>query len=132
MADVDVSQAVTEMVAGALAPVPVAYGEFPSKAACAMVKASPGDPWVRRYLSGGGIKRFGYEVYLRVLPRGAESSRFDALAALRSVQADIESGLVPDGIAVRTHEVTSVPAQYAVQQDGCTVYQLQAAITYMA
>lgn len=128
----DVSQAVTEMVASALGGVPVAYGEFPSKAGCAMVKASPGDPWVRRYLSGGGIKRFGYEVYLRAMPRGAESARFDALAALRGLQSAVESGLVPEGLAVRTHEVTSVPAQYAVQQDGCAVYQLQAAITYMA
>lgn len=128
----DVSQAVTDMVAAALPSLQVAYGEFPGKAPCAMVKASPGDAWVRRYLSGGGIKRFGYEVYLRTLPRGSEEARFDALAALRSLQEAIESGAAPEGVSVRTHEVTSVPSQYAAQQDGCVVYQLQAAITYMA
>ena len=45
-------------------------------------------------------------------------------------------GLVPAAgrveRAVRNHEVTSLPAQYATEQDGAVVYQMQATITYMA
>ena len=128
----DIAQAVAGFVADGLGGIPCEYGEFPAKGGCCMVKASPGEPWVRRYLSGGGIKRFGYEVYLRTSPRGSESVRLDALARLRALQSTIEAGGAPAGIAVRTHEVTSLPSQYAVQQDGCVVYQLTAAITYMA
>lgn len=127
----DVARAVTDFVAARLPGVDVAYGEFPGRVGC-MVRAAPGDPWVRRYLSGGGVRRFGYEVYLRVLPRGSEEGRVDALAALRGLQQAIEGGEAPDWPAVRTHEVTSLPSQYGAAQDGTVTYQLTAAMTYMA
>lgn len=129
----DVARAVTDFVAAHMGGVEVAYGEFPrgGKTGC-MVRAAPGDPWVRRYLSGGGVRRFGYEVYLRVLPRGSEEGRVDALALLRGLQQAIEGGEAPDWPAVRTHEVTSLPSQYGAAQDGTVTYQLTAAMTYMA
>ena len=127
----DIAKSTTAFVAQRLG-VPCEYGEFPGKAGCCMIKASPGEPWVRRYLSGGGIRRFGYEVYLRCLPRGDEGRRVDALALLRGLQSAIDAGEAPDGVPVRTHEVTSLPSQYGVQDDGCVVYQLTASLTYMA
>nr|WP_073294064.1 hypothetical protein [Parolsenella massiliensis] len=127
----DVARAVTDFVAGHLPGVEVEYGQFPGRTGC-MVRAAPGDPWVRRYLSGGGVRRFGYEVYLRVLPRGSEEGRVDALAALRGLQQAIDGGEAPEWPAVRTHEVTSLPSQYGAAQDGTVTYQLTAAMTYMA
>ena len=66
------------------------------------------------------------------MPRGDEGPRIDALARLRLLQRAVESGECPDGVPVRSHEVTSLPAQYATEQDGAVVYQMQATITYMA
>ena len=107
MSTTDISKLVTDWVSDVLGPdIDVAYGCFTRRADACMVKASPGEPWVRRYLSGGGVRRFGYEVYLRVMPRGDEG--------------------------LRSHEVTSLPAQYATEQDGAVTYQMQATITYMA
>ena len=133
MGTTDISKLVTDWVSDVLGPdIDVAYGCFTRRAGACMVKASPGEPWVRRYLSGGGVRRFGYEVYLRVMPRGDEGPRIDALARLRLLQRAVESGECPDGVPVRSHEVTSLPAQYATEQDGAVVYQMQATITYMA
>lgn len=133
MSDTDISRLVTDWVADVLGPgVDVAYGCFARRADACMVKASPGEPWVRRYLSGGGVRRFGYEVYLRVMPRGDEAPRIDALARLRLLQEAVETGECPVGVSARSHEVTSLPAQYATEQDGAVTYQMQATITYMA
>ena len=92
MSTTDISKLVTDWVSDVLGPdIDVAYGCFTRRADACMVKASPGEPWVRRYLSGGGVRRFGYEVYLRVMPRGDEEPRIDALARLRLLGA-VESG----------------------------------------
>ncbi len=128
----DIAEAVRDWVAGALGPdVETAYGELPDAPVACEVKSSPGDPWVRRYLSGGGIKRFAYELYLRVQPRGSEARRFDALSALRGLQARIEAHEAPDaGVAWTGHEVTQCPNEYTVEKDGRAVYQMKAVLTY--
>lgn len=128
----DIAEAVRDWVAGALGDgVETAYGRLPDADVACEVKSAPGDPWVKRYASGGGIKRYAYEAYLRVSPRGDEGRRFDALAALRSLQARIEAREVPDiGTACFGHEVTQLPNEYSTQKDGRAVYQMTAAITY--
>lgn len=128
----DISETVKDWVAGVLGPgVAVEYGRFPEAPVACEVKSSPGDPWVKRYQSGGGVKRYAYEVYIRVNPRGGEARRFDALAALRSLQARIESREVPDiGAACFSHEVTQLPNEHSTEKDGRAVYQMTAALTY--
>lgn len=128
----DISETVRDWVAEALGPdVAVEYGRFPEAPVACEVKSAPGDPWVKRYASGGGIKRYAYEVYLRVNPRGSEGPRFDALAALRSLQARIEAREVPPiGAACFSHEVTQLPNEYAQEKDGRAVYQMTAVLTY--
>ena len=114
----DIAEAVRDWVAGALGPdVETAYGELPVKN--------------RHNVSGGGIKRFAYELYLRVQPRGSEARRFDALSALRGLQARIEAHEAPDaGVAWTGHEVTQCPNEYTVEKDGRAVYQMKAVLTY--
>lgn len=128
----DISETVKDWVAGVLGPeVAVEYGRFPEAPVACEVKSAPGDPWVKRYQSGGGIKRYAYEVYVRVNPRGSEGPRFDALSALRSLQARIEAREVPPiGAACFSHEVTQLPNEYATEKDGRAVYQMTAALTY--
>lgn len=128
----DVAEAVKDWVAGALGPeVATAYGEFPEAPVACEVKSAPGDPWVKRYASGGGIKAYRYEVYVRVDPRGSEGPRFDAIAALRSLQGRIERREAPEiGAAVFGHEVTQLPNEYATEKSGRAVYQMTAALTY--
>lgn len=128
----DISETVRDWVAEALGPdVAVEYGRFPEAPVACEVKSAPGDPWVKRYASGGGIKRYAYEVYLRVNPRGSEGPRFDALAALRSLQARIEAREVPPiGAACFSHEVTQLPNEHSTEKDGRAVYQMTAVLTY--
>lgn len=128
----DISETVKEWVAGILGPeVAVEYGRFPEAPVACEVKSAPGDPWVKRYQSGGGIKAYRYEVYVRVNPRGSEARRFDALAALRGLQARIESREVPAiGAACFSHEVTQLPNEYTTEKDGRAVYQMTACLTY--
>lgn len=128
----DISEIVRDWVAEALGPgVAVEYGRFPEAPVACEVKSAPGDPWVKRYQSGGGIKRYAYEVFLRVSPRGSEGPRFDALAALRSLQTRIEAREVPPvGAACFSHEVTQLPNEYSTEKDGRVVYQMSAVLTY--
>ena len=129
---IDIAEAVKDWVAEKLGDeVAVEYGRFPDAEIACEVKSAPGDPWVKRYASGGGIKRYAYEVYLRVNPRGAEEPRFDAIAALRSLQARIDEREAPDiGAAVFSHDVTQLPNEHTTEKDGRAVYQMTACLTY--
>lgn len=128
----DIAETVKDWIAWILGPeVAVEYGRFPEAPVACEVKSAPGDPWVKRYQSGGGIKAYRYEVYIRVNPRGAEAPRFDALAALRRLQRRIEDREVPQiGAACFGHEVTQLPNEYAQEKDGHAVYQMTACLTY--
>lgn len=49
MSTTDISKLVTDWVSDVLGPdIDVAYGCFTRRAGACMVKASPGEPWVRR------------------------------------------------------------------------------------
>ena len=131
---VDVAQAVTDWVGDALGDVPCGFGDFPQGAdpAC-MVRASPGDPVVRRYVSGGGEYRFAYEVYLRC-PARTDGERYDGLAALRRVQAAVEAkGSWPeaDGVLWGSHECTQLPSLYRAEDTGHSTYMLSAYVTWI-
>ena len=128
---VDIAQAVTEWLRDVLVDVPIEYGQYPDTESDirAMVKAAPGEPWIRRYKSGGGIKQFPYEVYLQTRPY-SEGERIDGLAKLRAVQTAIENGGVIDGIILWAHDITTLPSPYSVSEDGVATCQLIAVVTY--
>lgn len=128
----DIAKVVTDWVRGAMGDdVTTEYGYLGQLSNSCMVKAAPGDPVERRYLSGGGVFRFPYEVYLRAVPHEAPGPRIDALARLRALQAMIESGMVPDvDVAWQAHEVTQVPNLYRTEPSGAEVYMLTAVLTY--
>lgn len=129
----DIAKVVTDWVSAAMgADVHTEYGYLGTISNSCMVRAAPGDPVERRYLSGGGVYRFPYEVYLRAVPRNAPGPRIDCLARLRSLQAVIEAGGVPDvPVAWQSHEVTQVPSLYRTEESGAEVYLLSAVLTYV-
>lgn len=126
----DVQGALTAWVAETLG-TECEYGEFPEGLPAAMVKVSPGDPVVRRYRSGGGVYRIGYEVYLKA-HAATQAARIAALERLRGLAARIEAGESPDGPHRYTaHAVTNSPALYAQTGRDEVVYQLTAQLTYI-
>lgn len=126
-----IAKSVTDWV-GSVVGVPTAYGEMPPvKGPRAMVKASPVEPLVRGYASGGGVYRFAYEVYLMV-SASAEEKRLDGMATLGRLFEAVEARLVPDdGREYTSHEVTNLPSLYAEGPGTETVYQLTAQLTYL-
>lgn len=128
----DVAEVVTDWVAGIMgSDVMTEFGELGTISNSCMVRAAPGDAVERRYLSGGGIFRFPYEVYLRVVPHDAPGPRIDGLARLRALQRVIESGGVPDvDVAWQSHTVTQVPNLYRTEESGAEVYMISAVLTY--
>lgn len=128
-----VAEIVTRWVGEALG-LPTEYGEFPcGTGARAMVKASPGDPVVKRYASGGGVFRFTYEVYLLV-PGATEGGRLGGMEALRAMCDRISVGReVPGGEGSPTwtaHDVTALPNLFS--RDGNqSIYQAVASIAYI-
>lgn len=122
--------ALTEWVAAQLG-VPADYGEFPGPAPCAMVKASPGDPWVYRYRSGGGMRRLPYEVYLKV-PAVTGEQRLGGMGALKGLADAIAGGAGPEvGARVDAHEVRGLPSLYAEDAGAGSVYQLLGELRYV-
>lgn len=128
----DIAEVVTSWVRGAMGPdVYTEFGQLGQISNSCMVRAAPGTAVERRYLSGGGIYRFPYEVYLRSVPHDAPGPRIDCLARLRALQGRIERGEVPDvDVAWKSHEVTQVPSLYRTEESGAEVYMLSAVLTY--
>lgn len=107
--------------------VETAYGELPARGQGCMVKVGAGDPVVRAYKAGGGVYRFYYEVYLRVLPR-SEGERLDGLETLDAVFQAIEAHGFPeaDDVVWTAHTCTAMPTLYRTEADGAETYQLTA------
>lgn len=130
---IDVTQAVTEWVRGVLGGVPTSFGELPDAAGeSAMVKASPSEPVVRRYRSGGGEFRFAYEVYLRCQPR-TEGQRIDGAATLMRVSAAATAHGFPDvaGALWNRHTVTQQPSAFRTESNGAVTYMMAAYVTWI-
>lgn len=130
-----ICEAVTEFVAERLG-VPTEYGEFPAvKGPRAMVKAGAGDPVVRQYVSGGGIYRFPYEVYLLVPATTDEGDRIGGISLLRDLVERVSVGHeVPeptDGAAWTDHAVTINPHVFSRGANAETIYQAGAQLVYM-
>lgn len=130
-----VASAVTAFVAAALGPaVRTTYGELCPVGAvdAAEVAASGDDPVVRRFVSGGGIYRFSYDVYLRRCVRSA-GARIDALGLLGGLAGLIEGGACPEapGVSWVSHGLARSPALYSVDADGNETYRLAASLTYL-
>lgn len=132
---IGMAQAVTGWVAG-IVGVPTGFGDFPapSGAGC-MVRAEPGDPVVREYMSGGGEYRFAYAVYLRC-PARADGERYDGLAALQRVADAIAARGVPEapegaGVIWSAHVVTQQPSIFRTESNGYSTYQLTAQVRWI-
>lgn len=130
-----VAEAVTAWVAGLLGDgVRTTYGELcPMDGVdAAEVAATGADPVVRRFVSGGGIYRFGYDVYLRTCPRSS-GARIDALGVLGRLADAVEHGGLPDaaGVSWAGHTLTRAPCLYAVDPHGNETYQMSAQATYL-
>lgn len=124
----DISK-LAEWVGGILG-VPAAYGEFPTvNGPAAMVVVGTGSLWVRRYVSGGGVARLPYEVYLRV-PARTEGERLDGIVALRGLTERIAAGDAP--FDYTDHIVTSLPSLYSSQDGGEAIYQTACELQYFS
>lgn len=128
------AQAVTDWVASILGPdIRTTYGELCGVDGinAAMVAARPDSPVVRRFVSGGGIYRFSYDVFLRRISRDG-AARIDALGLLGRVADAIERHECPEKVLSWSSEsVTQAPAIYSVDESGAETYRMSAQITYV-
>jgi len=130
----DVTQEVESWVEGILSPVPVAVGEFSTIAeVSAQIQPAPTQAVVRRYLAGGGVYQYGWELYLRCHPSD-ERGRIDAMGELAKVADAIDRRgypEAPDGVTWYAHEVTARPNKFSTNEDGTEDYQMIAVLTYI-
>lgn len=130
---VDLTQTTLGWVQGLLLPVPCELGAFSELTDSAQLQPAPTQAVVSRYLSGGGIFQYGYEVYLRTLPYDTQG-RLDAMATLNKVASAIVGKDYPDapeGVIWYGHELTSRPSKVDTDEAGRETWQLVAIITYI-
>ena len=130
----DLTPCVLEWAEQLLAPISVSFGEFSTILdVSAQLQPAPTQAVLRKYLSGGGIYQYGYELYIKCRPED-ERGRIDALAELNKVADAIDRGVCPvhpQGVAWYGHEVTARPNKLSSYEDGSEVYQLIAILTYI-
>lgn len=126
----DIAAATTAWIGELLSPIPVQYGALSDLATSAEVLSSAGGYAERRWASGGGIYRYPYEVYLRVLGRN-DAARINALNELSKVAVAIEARQFPDAeVGWVANEVTNLPNLWKKDKDGREIYQLTATLTF--
>lgn len=128
------ADAVTAWVASILGPsIRTTYGELCGVDGinAAMVAARPDSPVVRRFVSGGGIYRFSYDVFLRRITRDG-AARIDALGLLGQVADAIERHECPEKVLSWSAEsVVQAPAIYSTDEQGAETYRMSAQIAYV-
>lgn len=132
MNDRSVAQAVLDWLKPKLAGVSVKYEDLPAGVEGAMLKTSPGEPYVKRYKSGGYVAAYDFQVYLRQLNEDT-ADRLGALEVLGAVCDSIGAGDMPaepDGIVWQDFNVKTMPARFTTRDDGTTDYQMTARLTY--
>lgn len=135
MLDATVAAAVLEWAEGhpALGGLPVRFEDMPRDGDAVMLAALAGEPYVKRYKSGGHVAEFPFAVYLR--SHGADTaSRLDAHRVLSDLAHSIEDRAAwptePDGFAWAAFEARTLPARISSAEAGYEDWQLTLALTY--
>lgn len=128
------AEAHAALVASDGARLPVTLDDMPADGTdCVMLSTLVGDPYVRRYKSGGYIAAYPFALYLRV-HGGDTASRLDAMKVLGDVASSIEGGedrpTAPDGYEVLGMELRTPPVKIAVDESGSEDYQVTFVMTY--
>jgi len=115
-------------------PVPVAVGEFSTIVeVSAQIQPAPTQAVVRRYLAGGGVYQYGWELYLRCHPSD-ERGRIDAMGELAKVADAIDRRgyrrRPTESPGTRTRSPAR-PNKFSTNEDGTEDYQMIAVLTYI-
>lgn len=114
--------------------LPVALEDLPASAPVGvMLQTLVGDPYIKRYKSGGHLAAHPFAVYLRV--RMADTaSRLDALGLLGNLGASIDDSgtwpVPPTGYDFTSLVLRTTPARVAVDDAETEDYQLTLELTY--
>lgn len=116
------------------ARLPVALEDLPADGADAVMLASlAGDPYIRRYKSGGHVTSYPFAVYLRI-GRPDTGARIDAMAALGDMAASIDDRRAwpapPGGYDFTSLVLRTTPARISEEDDGAVDYQVTFELTY--
>lgn len=118
----------------AAAGLPVALEHLPAEGVDAVMLSSlTGDPYVRRYKSGGFVAPYDFAVVLRANPLDT-TGRLDAMGLLGDIAASIEDRTAwpsaPAGYAYDALEMRTLPAPVARYDSGAEDYQATFTLTY--
>lgn len=122
------------LVDGHGAHLPVLLEDLPADGRDAvMLSTLVGEPYVKRYKSGGYLAEFPFAVYLRS-NGGDTASRIDAIKVLGDVSASIDTREAwpaePAGVNWVRLERRTLPVRVATGETGPEDYQVTFTITY--
>ena len=118
----------------ALAGIPVGLEELPAEGVnAAMVSSLAGDPYIKRFKSGGHIAAYPFQVILRV-NGAATAARLAAMKTLSDIAASIEVAstwpVAPAGYDYMAFEPRTLAAPIAADDSGARDYQTTFELTY--
>ena len=133
---VDLTQETLEWAQNLLGDIPCRVGEFSNLTTSAQLLPAPVQSTVSRYLAGGGIFQYGYEIYLRVLPedgagRMSAARTLATVAAAAEAQTEMSYPVAPHGVTWYGHEITASPSKVGIDESGREVWSLTGIITYI-
>lgn len=131
---IDLTPEVLAWVERAMSPTMVCVGEFSAILPVSVsLQPAPTQPCIRKYLSGGGVYQYGYELYLKCRPED-ETGRIKAIHDLSKVAQLVDAQDFPEapaGVVYISQEVTARPNKLSSDKDGTEIYQMIATITYI-
>jgi hypothetical protein len=116
------------------AHLPVGLEELPAEGVDAVMLTSlTGDPYIKRYKSGGYVAAFPFAVYMRIAA-GDTASRINAIKALGDMGASIDERarwpVEPEGFEYQKLVVRTLPARIRTDDTGSQDYQVTFELTY--
>lgn len=114
--------------------LPVTLEDIPADGINAVMLTSiPGDPYVKRYKSGGYMATYPFAVVLR-LSQPDTSDRLTAMGVLGDLASSIDDRATwpspPTGYDYDSLEVRTMPARVARGESGADDYQVTFTLTY--
>jgi len=118
----------------ALAGIPVFLEDLPTDGRDAvMLSTLVGEPYVKRYKSGGHIAEYPFAVHLRS-NGGDTAARLQAMSVLGNVSVSIDDRgawpAAPDGFSWISLERRTLPVRVATGEAGPEDYQITLELTY--
>lgn len=115
-------------------PLPVGLEELPAEGVEAvMVSTLAGDPYVRRYKSGGYIAAYPFQLVLRTIEPDT-MARIDAIRALSDIGSSIDDRatwpVAPEGYEIVSMAVRTSPSPVRTDEAGVRDYQATYELTY--